>query len=70
VLVNTFLVVIWAVTDVHWFFWLVFPVAGWGIGVVMNAWDLYWRPQITEADTQREIEREDTQGTPSPAGQP
>jgi hypothetical protein len=48
----------------------VFPVAGWGIGVVMNAWDLYWRPQITEADIQREIEREDTQGTPSPPGQP
>jgi hypothetical protein len=36
----------------------------------MNAWDLYWRPQITEADIQREIEREDTQGTPSPPGQP
>ena len=62
VLVNTFLVVIWAVTDVHGFFWPVFPIVGWGIGVVMNAWDVYWRPQITEHDIQREIEREDKLG--------
>ena len=59
VLVNAFIVVIWAVTDVHGFFWPVFPIAGWGIGVVMNAWDVYWRPQITEADIDREIRRED-----------
>jgi hypothetical protein len=61
VLVNTFLVVIWAVVDAHGFFWPVFPIVGWGIGVVMNAWDVYWRPQITEDDIQREIEREDNQ---------
>ena len=61
VLVNTFLVVIWAVVDAHGFFWPVFPIVGWGIGVVMNAWDVFWRPQITEHDIQREIEREDKQ---------
>jgi hypothetical protein len=61
VLVNTFLVVIWAVVDAHGFFWPVFPIVGWGIGVVMNAWDVYWRPPITEDDVQREIEREDRQ---------
>ena len=59
VLVNTFLVVIWAVVDAHGFFWPVFPIVGWGIGVVMNAWDVFWRPPITEHDIQREIERED-----------
>jgi hypothetical protein len=61
VLVNTFLVVIWAIVDAHGFFWPVFPIVGWGIGVVMNAWDVYWRPPITEDDVQREIEREDKQ---------
>jgi 2TM domain len=61
VLVNTFLVVIWAVVDAHGFFWPVFPIVGWGIGVVMNAWDVFWRPPITEHDIQREIEREDKQ---------
>jgi len=30
--------------------------------VVMNAWDVFWRPQITEQDIQREIEREDKLG--------
>jgi hypothetical protein len=61
VLVNTFLVVIWAVTDAHGFFWPVFPIVGWGIGVVMNAWDVYWRPRITEQAIQREMGREDKQ---------
>ena len=59
VLVNAFVVVIWAVTDGHGFFWPIFLIAPWGIGLVMNAWDVYWRPQITEHDIQREIERED-----------
>jgi hypothetical protein len=58
-LFNTFLVVIWAVINVHGFFWPVFPIVGWGIGVVMNAWDVYWRRDITEEDIRREIERED-----------
>jgi hypothetical protein len=59
VLVNAFFVVIWAVVGVHGFFWPVFPIVGWGIGVVMNAWDVYWRRDITEEDIRREIERED-----------
>lgn len=58
VLVNAFLVVIWAVAGPHGFFWPVFPMVGWGIGVVMNAWDVYWRPEITEDDIQHEVERE------------
>ena len=62
VLVNAFVVVIWAVTGAHGFFWPVFLIAGWGIGVVMNAWDVFWRPQITEQDIQREFEREDKLG--------
>jgi hypothetical protein len=61
VLVNTFFVVIWAVVGAHVFFWPVFPIVGWGIGVVMNAWDVFWRPPITEHDIRREIEREDKQ---------
>jgi 2TM domain len=61
VLVNTFFVVIWAVVGAHVFFWPVFPIVGWGIGVVMNAWDVFWRPPITEHDIRREIEREDNQ---------
>jgi 2TM domain len=62
VLVNAFLVAIWAVTSDHGFFWPMFVIGAWGIGVVMNAWDVYWRQDITEADIQQEMRRE-TDGT-------
>jgi hypothetical protein len=57
VLVNAFLVVIWVLTDPHGSFWPVFPIAAWGIGVIMNAWDVYGRQEITEEDIHREIGR-------------
>ncbi len=60
VLVNAFLVAIWAITNPHAFFWPLFIIGGWGIGLVMNAWDVYWRKEITEEEIQHEIEREDS----------
>ena len=57
VLVNAFIVGIWALTDDHGFFWPVFFIGAWGIGLVLNAWDVYWRRDITEEDIQREIRR-------------
>jgi hypothetical protein len=56
-LVNTFLVVIWAATNPGGFFWPVFPMVGWGIGVVMNAWDVFMTPDYGEDDIDREINR-------------
>ena len=56
VLVNAFLVVIWAVTSPDAFFWPIFPIVGWGIGVVMNAWDVYFAQDIGEREIQREID--------------
>jgi hypothetical protein len=56
ILVNTFLVVTWALTNRHGFFWPVFPIAGWGIFVIMNAWDVYGRQEITEQDIHREMD--------------
>ena len=56
VLVNTFLVVIWAVTG-SGFFWPVFFIVGWGIGVVMNAWDAFGRWGFTEDRIRREMDR-------------
>ena len=58
VLVNAFLVAIWAITSDHGFFWPVFVIGAWGIGLVMNAWDAYWRRDITEADIEQEMRRE------------
>jgi len=54
--VNAFLVVIWAVTSAG-FFWPVFPILGWGIGLAANAWDVYGREAISEDEIRPEIER-------------
>lgn len=57
VLVNVFLVAIWAATSSGGFFWPIFPIVGWGIGVVMNAWDV-WRPEeFSDEQIAREIQR-------------
>jgi hypothetical protein len=55
-LVNAFLVVIWAVTTPGGFFWPIFPLVGWGIGVVMNGWDAYFSDDFSEEDIEKEIE--------------
>jgi hypothetical protein len=55
-LINGFLVAIWAVTDLHGFFWPVFPILGWGVAVLLNAWDVYRGDSFSEARIQREIE--------------
>jgi hypothetical protein len=57
VMVNTLTVVIWVMTDPGGFFWPIFLIAGWGIGVVMHAWDAFVRTEITPDDIDREIER-------------
>src|SRR5690349_2562265 len=57
-MVNTFLVVIWAVTSgPDGFFWPVFPLVGWGIGVVMNAWDVYRPEEFGEDEIAAEMRR-------------
>jgi hypothetical protein len=56
VAVNAALVVIWAITGAG-FFWPIFPILGWGIGVAANAWDVYGRKPLTEDEIRRETER-------------
>ncbi len=56
IMVNAFLIVIWAVTS-RGFFWPVFPLVGWGIGLVMNVWDVYRGDEFTEEQVAREMRR-------------
>lgn len=56
VLVNAFLVGVWAVTGAD-FFWPIFVIGGWGIGLVADAWETYGRKPITEAEIAREADR-------------
>jgi len=55
-LVNGFLIAIWAVTGAG-FFWPVFPMVAWGIGLIMNAWDAFRDEDFDEEHIQREIRR-------------
>jgi len=54
--VNGFLVGIWAITGAGWF-WPVFPLFAWGIGLVLHAWTLYGQGEITEDAIQQEMRR-------------
>jgi hypothetical protein len=56
VMVNALLWTIWILTD-GGFAWPALISLGWGIGVVMNVWEVYGRRPIGEAEVRREIER-------------
>jgi hypothetical protein len=54
-LVNSAIVGIWLATSQGGFFWPVFPIVFWGIGLAMNAWDVYMSSDISEQDVDREL---------------
>lgn len=53
-LVNLMLVGIWVTTGAG-FFWPIFPILGWGIGIAFHARDVYGRPSPTEEEIEREM---------------
>jgi len=57
VLVNSCIVLFWFMTGRDGFFWPVFPMAFWGIGVAMNAWDVYHAEDFAEEDIQHEMSK-------------
>jgi hypothetical protein len=61
-LVNSFLVVIWAIISVHSVFWPIFPMLIWGVGLILNAWDVYRSDTFSEERIQREIEHQRRRG--------
>jgi hypothetical protein len=56
VVVNGFLVGIWAITGAG-YFWPAWILGCWGAGLVLHAWDVYWRRPVTEADVNEELRR-------------
>jgi hypothetical protein len=56
VAVNALLVLIWALTSAA-YFWPVWPMLGWGIGVVSHGVGVHVGPsEISEADIEREMQ--------------
>ena len=56
VVINAGLVITWAITG-GGYFWPAWVMAGWGIGLTLNAWDVYGRRPVTEADIDEEMRR-------------
>ena len=62
VLVNSVIWAIWLVIGLasgggNWVPWPIIPTLGWGIGLVLNAWDVYYRRPITASDVENEMRR-------------
>lgn len=59
VVVNLFLIGVWAVSG-GGYFWPGWVLAGWGVGLVLHGWQTYrWERPINEEDIQREMGRSD-----------
>ena len=56
VVVNSMLVVMWAVIG-WWFFWPIFPIAAWGIGLIMHGYTVYRGTSFSEAQIRKEMDR-------------
>ena len=56
VLINAFLVGIWAVSGFG-YFWPGWVLAGWGVLLALDAWDAYFRHEVTDEDIQREVNK-------------
>jgi hypothetical protein len=56
VVVNLALWAVWAATGAG-YPWPAWVTGGWAIGLLLNAWEVYFRTPITEAEVRREMDR-------------
>ena len=56
VVINAFLIGLWAATGFG-YFWPAWVLGAWGVFLVLDAWNLYYRRPITEDDIEREMRR-------------
>ena len=56
VVVNAFLVVIWAIND-HGAFWPGWVMGGWGVFLLLDGWNAYVRRPITEEQIDQELRK-------------
>ena len=56
IVVNAFLVILWATVAERGFFWPMFPILGWGIGLLFHGWDVY-RGTPSEEEIRKEMQK-------------
>ena len=56
VVINAFLVGIWLTTGAG-YFWPLWVLGGWGVGLLLHAWETFFRRPITAADIEEEMHR-------------
>jgi len=56
VVINTFLIGIWA-TSGFGYFWPGWVLTGWGVLLLVDAWNVFYRRPVTEADVEEELHR-------------
>ncbi len=56
VAVNLLLIAIWAITS-RGYFWPIWPLLGWGVGLGMNYWSVFLRKPISDDEIRRELEK-------------
>jgi fatty acid desaturase len=54
VVINAFLIGVWAVTG-SGYFWPGWVLGAWGVFLLLDAWNVYYRKPITEEDIEREL---------------
>jgi hypothetical protein len=55
------LIVVWALTS-RGYFWPIWPILGWGLGLGMNYWAVYLRRPISDDEIRRELGQTGTSG--------
>lgn len=56
VVINAFLIVVWAITG-RGYFWPGWVLGVWGVFLLLSAWDLFFRREVTHEDVERELHR-------------
>ncbi|MGY6018182.1 2TM domain-containing protein [Streptomyces spinosirectus] len=56
VVINAFLVAVWAITGLG-YFWPGWVLGVWGVFLILSAWDLYFRRDVTDEEVERELRK-------------
>jgi len=59
VVINAFMVGVWAISGAG-YFWPIWVMLGWGVGLAIQAWHTFGERPINEDAIQREMDKGDT----------